>query len=133
MSRMTKLILRTDAIRMRAIERLVMLKLEPMLMEMVLRPYKAKRSDMQNRRLHKIIRMCAEHAGYSVAEMKLTFKEELLEPLEIVEIKDYRIPEFKSTSDMAVGELTSFMEGVEDLAALWYEITLPAQDWRDAR
>jgi len=96
--------------------------------EVIVQERKAKRSGQQNRRLHKIIGMCAKEAGYTIAEMKITFKEELLEPLEIVEIKDYRIPEFKSTAAMSVSELNSFMEQVENLAAKWYSVRLPAME-----
>jgi len=89
--------------------------------------YKKKRSEGQSRRLHKLIRLCAEESGYSVTEMKLTFKGELLTPSDIIEIKEYRIPDYKSTADMNIAELNSFMEGVENLAALWYNIVLPAE------
>jgi len=88
--------------------------------------YKATRSEQQNRRLHKIIGMCAKEAGYTIEEMKLTFKTELLEPLEILKIKGYRVPVYKSTAKMKVCELNEFMNGVENLAALWYSVVLPA-------
>jgi len=88
--------------------------------------YKVTRSGQQNRRLHKIIGMCAKEAGYSIAEMKLSFKTELLEPLEILKIKGFRVPIYQSTAQMKVAELNSFMEGVENLAALWYSVVLPA-------
>jgi len=89
--------------------------------------YKATRSGQQNRRLHKIIGTCAKEAGYSISEMKLTFKTELLEPLEILKIKGYRVPVYKSTAKMKIGELNEFMNGVENLAALWYSVVLPAE------
>jgi len=92
-----------------------------------IKEYKATRSGQQNRRLHKIIGMCAKEAGYTIEEMKLTFKTELLEPLEILKIKGYRVPVYKSTAKMKVGELNEFMEGVENLAALWYSVVLPAE------
>jgi len=92
-----------------------------------IKEYKATRSGQQNRRLHKIIGMCAKEAGYTIEEMKLTFKTELLEPLEILKIKGYRVPVYKSTAQMKVAELNQFMEGVENLAALWYSVVLPAE------
>jgi len=88
--------------------------------------YKATRSGQQNRRLHKIIGMCAKEAGYTIEEMKLTFKTELLEPLEILKIKGFRVPIYQSTAKMKVGDLNEFMNGVENLAALWYSVVLPA-------
>jgi len=96
-------------------------------MIVTVKKYKATRSGQQNRRLHKIIGMCAKEAGYTIEEMKLTFKTELLEPLEILKIKGYRVPVYKSTAQMKVAELNSFMEGVENLAALWYSVVLPAE------
>jgi len=84
------------------------------------------RSGQQNRRLHKIIGMCAKESGYSIEEMKLTFKSELLQPIEVVKVRGFRIPIYKSTAAMKVGELNEFMEGVENLAALWYAVRLPA-------
>jgi len=92
-----------------------------------IKEYKATRSGQQNRRLHKIIGLCAKEAGYTIEEMKLTFKTELLEPLEILKIKGYRVPVYKSTAQMKIGELNEFMEGVENLAALWYSVVLPAE------
>jgi len=89
--------------------------------------YKATRSGQQNRRLHKLIGMCAKEAGYSISEMKLSFKTELLEPLEILKIKGFRVPIYKSTAKMKVGEFNEFMNGVENLAALWYSVVLPAE------
>jgi len=89
--------------------------------------YKATRSGQQNRRLHKIIDMCAKEAGYTIEEMKLTFKTELLEPIEILKVKGYRVPIYQSTAKMKVGVLNEFMEGVENLAALWYNVVLPAE------
>jgi len=71
--------------------------------------------------------MCAKEAGYSIAEMKLSFKTELLEPLEILKIKGFRVPIYQSTAQMKVAVLNSFMEGVENLAALWYSVVLPAE------
>ena len=84
------------------------------------------RSGQQNRRLHKIIGMCSKESGYSIEEMKLTFKSELLQPIEVVKVRGFRIPIYKSTAAMKVGELNEFMEGVENLAALWYAVRLPA-------
>jgi len=96
-------------------------------MIVTVKKYKATRSGQQNRRLHKIIGMCAKEAGYTIEEMKLTFKTELLEPLEILKIKGYRVPVYKSTAKMKVAELNQFMESVENLAALWYSVVLPAE------
>jgi len=85
---------------------------------------KATRSGQQNRRLHKIIGLCADEAGYTIEEMKLTFKTELLEPLEIIKVKGFRVPIYPSTANMKVAELNQFMEGVENLAAAWYNVLL---------
>jgi len=95
-------------------------------MIVTVKEYKATRSGQQNRRLHKLIGLCAKEAGYSISEMKLTFKTELLEPLEILKIKGFRVPIYKSTAQMKVGDLNEFMEAVENLAALWYSVVLPA-------
>jgi len=96
-------------------------------MIVTVKEYKATRSGQQNRRLHKILGLCAKEAGYSISEMKLTFKTELLEPLEILKIKGFRVPIYKSTAKMKVGDLNEFMEAVENLAALWYSVVLPAE------
>jgi len=102
-----------------------------MVLEVVIRPHKSKRSLQQNARLHKIIGLCAKEAGYTINEMKLTFKAELLEPVEIVKVKGWNVPVYKSTADMTVGELNDFMHGVENLAAQWYGVVLTVEDWRD--
>jgi len=82
------------------------------------------RSQQQNRRLHKIIGMCSKEAGYSIEEMKFTFKRELLSPETWVEYKGRKVPLFKSTAAMRIGELNEFMEGVENIAAEWYSVVL---------
>jgi len=89
---------------------------------------KEKRSGQQNRRLHKIIGMCAKESGYTIEEMKFTFKAELLEPEAWVDYKGRKTPIFESTATMTVGKLTEFMEGVENLAAAWYQVRLPAEE-----
>jgi len=96
-------------------------------MIVTVKEYKVTRSGQQNRRLHKLIGMCAKEAGYTIEEMKLSFKTELLEPIEILKIKGFRVPIYKSTAKMKVAELNEFMEGVENLAALWYSVVLPAE------
>jgi len=89
---------------------------------------KKKRTLPQNARLHKIIGMCAKESGYTVEQMKWTFKSELLEPVEWVAYKGIQSPIFKSTADMNTVELNTFMEGCENLAAQWYGIRLPAEE-----
>jgi len=88
-----------------------------------------KRSSQQNRRLHKIISLCSHESGYSIEEMKLTFKAELLHPIEIVKVRGFRIPVYKSTAAMTVKELNKFMEETENLAALWYSVILPPETY----
>jgi len=88
---------------------------------------KETRSSQQNRRLHKIIGMCAKTSGYSIQEMKLTFKAELLEPLEIIKVKGFRVPIYPSTAAMSIAELNSFMTDMENLASLWYGVMLPSE------
>jgi len=97
--------------------------------EVLVREHKSKRSSQQNRRMHKIIGMCAKEAGYTIEEMKLTFKAELLEPLELIKVKGFRVPIYKSTAAMNTHELNDFMEGIERLAAQWYQVTLAAADY----
>lgn len=129
-----KIILRNEALRQRAIGRITSLELEPMTLEMVIRPHRAKRSDMQNRRLHKLLGMMADYTGDSIESMKLEMKAKFLEP-----IAQKRLPngatwvQFKSTADMGVRELNAFMEKVEAFAAMELQITLPAQEWADVR
>lgn len=91
--------------------------------EVIIRPVKSKRSLEQNARLHKIIGMAATEAGYTIQEMKDKFKEELLEPW-AYEAKTNK-PIYKSTADMSVKELNLFMEAVERLAAIWFNVSLP--------
>jgi len=93
---------------------------------------KETRSVQQNRRLHKIIGMCATESGYTIEEMKFTFKAELLEPEAWVDYKGRKTPIFKSTATMSVSELNEFMEGVENLAAQWYSVVLPFDEARYA-
>jgi len=99
-------------------------------LEVVVKPYKAKRSLMQNARLHKIIGECSKESGYSIAEMKMEFKKELLPPVAWFDYKGHKCPLYQSTADMNVSELNAFMEGVENLASSWYSVTLPFDEVR---
>ena len=96
--------------------------------EVIIREHKPNRSLQQNNRLHLIIGECAKESGYSIAEMKMEFKKELLAPIGWHDYKGRKCPIFKSTKDMKVAELNEFMEGVENLAAQWYSVILPAEE-----
>ena len=91
--------------------------------EVIIRPYKSKRSDEQNRRLHKIIGMCAAESGETIDGMKKAFNRELLEPIAFKAKTNE--PIYQSTADMNVSELCDFMSKVEMLAAQWFSVTLP--------
>jgi len=94
-------------------------------LEVVIKPYKRNRSLQQNARLHKIIGECSKESGYTIDEMKMEFKKELLPPIGHFDYKGHKCPVFKSTKDMKVDELNEFMEQVENLAAKWYGVRLP--------
>ncbi len=93
-----------------------------------MRAFKSKRSNQQSRRLHQLFKLCGDEAGYTIEEMKLTFKAELLEPVEIVKVRAWRVPIYKSTAAMNVAELNEFMEGVERLAVQLYQVVLPCDN-----
>jgi len=97
--------------------------------EVVFRIYKASRSLDQNARLHSLIGMCADEAGYTIEEMKLVFKEQLLQPIQVIEVGQYRVPVYKSTAKMKTKEFNEFMERVEFLASQWYHVALPARSY----
>ncbi|MDX8400812.1 MAG: recombination protein NinB [Gallionellaceae bacterium] len=121
-----RIILRTPQIIAHAVETLQ--AIEPdndAPMEMIIRPWKSKRSGQQNRRLHKIIGECAKESGYTIEEMKMVFKTEILEPVSWFDYKGHKCPQYESTAQMNVTELNAMMEGVENLAALWYSVVLP--------
>ena len=99
--------------------------------EVIIQEHKPNRSGQQNRRLHKIIGECSKESGYTILEMKMEFKKELLEPIGYYDYKGHKCPIYKSTADMKVAELNEFMEGVENLAAEWYQVILPARELDD--
>ena len=121
----TTLRLINDSVRQRAKE---LVDMAPDNYKVTIEEDKPNRSGQQNRRLHKIIGMCSKESGYTIEEMKMTFKRELLAPISHFDYKGTKCPIFKSTADMKVAELNEFMEGVENLAAQWYSVILPAEE-----
>jgi len=134
MKQQTRIILRNHALQQRAIEKLEALELEPVLWEFLIRPHEKKRSNPQNDRLHKLLRMMADFNGDSIEDMKLEMKLKFLEPMAQKVLPNGSVGvEFKSTARMTTVELNDFMEKVEAFAAMELQITLPAQGWRDVR
>jgi hypothetical protein len=80
--------------------------------ELVLREFKAKRSDSQNRYLHGVvIPVFAEHCGYTPDEMKEALKWRFLR-------KDGGpFPTVRGTSELSTKEMADFIDEVCQLAA----------------
>jgi len=132
MKQTTLIILRNEALRMRAIERLESLKLEPALLEMRITEHKSKRSLQQNARLHKLLGMMADFTGDDIESMKLEMKAKFLEPLAQLNLPNGKTwVQFKSTAKMNSRELNAFMEKVEAFAAMHLQIALPVDGYHE--
>jgi len=130
MKQTTRIILRNEALRMRAIERLEILSLEPVLWEMRISEHKSKRSLQQNARLHKLLGMMADFTGDDIESMKLEMKAKFLEPLAQLNLPNGQTwVQFKSTAKMNFRELNAFMEKVEAFAAITLQVSLPPEGY----
>ena len=130
---MNKIILRSEALRQRAIELLERQELEPVLLEMIIRPYKSKRTSQQNRRFHKLLGMAAEYINGNLnlkedtESFKLEMKVKFLDPVKEIPLPNGTVyVVYPSTAKMPVDKMNHFMTQVEDFIAITFNITLPA-------
>ena len=84
------------------------------LLEVVVRPYRSKRSLEQNAYYWKLITEIADFIGDDKESVSLQMKAKFLEPLKIVPLSDgSKAAVFPSTADMTVRELATFCEMIE--------------------
>lgn len=109
-----KIILRSEELCNRAVEVVMWMHREEGLHEMIIQPYKAKRTLEQNAYLHKLLADIANFTGDSLASTKSDMKQEFLEPLSRRQMKngDWQV-EYPSTADMNTKELSEFCEKIE--------------------
>ena len=136
---MNKIILRNETLRLRAIELLERQELDPVVLEMIIRPHKSKRTDAQNRRFHKLISMAVEYSNgdlnlkEDIESFKLEMKVKFLDPIKEIPLPDGTVyVVYPSTAKMPVDKMNHFMTQVEDFIAITFNITLPAIGWENA-
>ena len=127
---MNRIILRNEQLRLRAIEILSRQELEPVVLEMIIREHKSKRSEAQNRIIHKLLGTMADYCGYSIEEMKAEMKQKFLQPINETKLPNGNIMvQYKGTSEMNVSELNSFFEKIEAFSAMEFGITLAPEGY----
>lgn len=120
-----KFILRDRQIQARALEAIQGLDLaQPW--EVVVRPFKPRKTDPQRNTLHLWLRVMADETGHSIEELKHYIKEEFLGFEEtLVMGRPYRV--LRSTEDLNRAEYADLLDRVSALAAE-LGIQLPAQE-----
>lgn len=87
--------------------------------QMLVKPWRAKRTLPQNARLHLLFRLLSNATGNDVGAVKLHYKEKFLTPT-FITFKQQSVAVYPRTSKMDKKELNEFMEKCEaDLATEW--------------
>lgn len=108
---MIKTILRGETQRGHAIEILQKLKLDPeSLQEVIVQPYKRKRSEDQNKYMWVLNTAIGDHLGYFSKAMHLTLMEELLEP--VIHETPNGLREEYTTKNLRVKEMSAYLEKI---------------------
>lgn len=81
------------------------------LFTVVIKPYKAQRSNPQNRYMHYAFNLVADHYGYEMEDVKELMKDKFL-GYEEVEIAGQIIKKLKSTTDLNTEQQEIFMDKV---------------------
>lgn len=83
-------------------------------LEVVIRPYRSKRTLEQNAYYWRLIGEIADFTGDDKESVSLEMKAKFLEPARVVELPDgSKAAAFPSTADMTVKELATFCEMIE--------------------
>ena len=113
-----KYVLRTYQIRWRCIEAINALDLESETdYEVIVRPYKSRRSIEQNNLLHSWLREIAQETGHTVEEIKDYVCSEYLGSREYLGINGTPKRRLVTTSELSVEEMSALIERVAQLGA----------------
>ena len=90
---------------------------EPVLHELILRPYKSSKTNEQLAKIHAMLKEMADYCGESPKQMKADMKIEFLEPLSRRQMKngDWAC-EYPSFADLTVSEMSEMIENVQNFA-----------------
>jgi len=121
-----KIILRDEALRQRAIDVIRLLKIEPMVLEVVIRPHKRNRSLDQNALYWKWLQIIGDYLGYTKDEMHVLLRYKFLGHEER-EIAGEKILVLPSTTKLNVGEMWDYLNDIERFA-LSLGIRLPSME-----
>jgi len=94
--------------------------------EIVIKPYKPRRSNPQNRYYHGvIIPILADHFGYTHDEMHDAIKWEFLKKEEDEESEEIKPPTVGSTAKLKTDQFNQLLEEIKQWAASEYKVFIP--------
>jgi hypothetical protein len=113
---MKRYVIRSPIIRDRCAEAVQSIDLDGKQQEVIIREHKNSRSVEQNNFFHAMVRAIAESTGHSVDEIKEYVCQEFLGAVEYTGLDGTQRSRVRSTSELAVDEMTALIERVKQLA-----------------